>query len=303
MSAALRTLLNGGVRIVCRPPYCSRLMRSWETPQEGIHGEINDDGAHTDRKQQLPPNIAYWDELEPPPDIGEMYTEPSGDLTSSVAHRAIKKPGRQSMTNASFIKPDVSMGRLQAVNSIISIVFGMKRLAWAHMDRTLTVRDWQQYEWSKLVMGRHHPDLYLEAVSSAVSKFPPADIYILEKSSLTTQNASMFPVTLHLRLVEAMLYVLLNPGYATEQEHRVFSVARTTVGKHFDIMVGGSKTSGVDLVQRLVEEANTLEQPRIRFTQDLLLKYKQKLHPRGQNRNEEMCDALLQAIAFYDLTK
>lgn len=113
----------------------------------------------------------------------------------------------------------------------------------------------------------------------------------------------MFPVTLHLRIVEAMLYALLNPGYTVEREHRVFSIARTTVGKHFDIMVGGSKTSGVDLVQQLVLEAGTLEQPRIRLPQDLILQYKHKFHPRGQNRNEEMCDALLQALAFYELTR
>ncbi|KAG8534674.1 hypothetical protein GDO81_018851 [Engystomops pustulosus] len=154
----------------------------------------------------------------------------------------------------------------------------MKRLAWAHMDRTMTV-------------------------SSALSLLPPTDLYIVEKSSLSSQNASMFPVTLHLRVVEALVYALLNPGYMVERQHRVFSMARSIVGKHFDIMVGGAKTSGVELVQQLVEEAETLQQSRIHLLPELLLQYKHKLHPRGQNRNEELCDALLQAIAFYELLR
>ncbi|CAJ0965011.1 unnamed protein product [Ranitomeya imitator] len=211
------------------------------------------------------------------------------------------KLGRRESTRANFLKPEISLQRLQAAGSIISIVFGLKRLAWAHVDRTLTVRDWQQHEWSQVTKARQHPDLYLADVSSAVSRLPAADIYILEKSSLSAQNAAMFPVTLHLRVVEAMLFVLLNPDYAAEQEHRVFSVSRTTVGKHFDIMVGGTKTSGVDLVQRLVEEASTREQPRVRFTPELIAHYKHRLHPHGQHRHEEMCDALLQAIAVLEL--
>ncbi|KAM4032998.1 transcription elongation factor, mitochondrial [Anomaloglossus baeobatrachus] len=212
------------------------------------------------------------------------------------------KLNRRESTRATFIKPDVSLQRLQAADSIVSIVIGLKRLAWVHVDRSLTVRDWQQHEWSQLVKGKQHPDLYLADVTAAVSRLPPADLFILERSSLSSQNATMFPVTLHLRIVEAMLYALLNPGYAAEQEHRVFSMARSTVGKHFDIMVGGTKTSGVDLVQQLVEEAGgTREQPRVRFLPDLLRHYKHKLHSRGQHRHEEMCDALLQAITVLEL--
>ncbi|XP_069810106.1 transcription elongation factor, mitochondrial [Dendropsophus ebraccatus] len=273
MPMSLTALINGGTRIFFRPLYCSRMVRGRDSPQEGPHGEI-------------------WAPECQPPDV--LYGEEEVRATGSTK-TIIRRGG------ANFLKPEVSIEHLQAADSILSIVFGMKRLAWAHVDRTLTVRAWHQHEWFHLMRGKQHPDLYLEDVSSAVSMFPAADLYILEKSSLSSQKAAMFPVILHLRIVEAMLYAILNPGYSREQGHRVFSMARTTVGKHCDIMVGGAKTSGVELVQRLVEEATILEQPRIRFTQDLITEYRHRLHPRGQNRNEEMCDALLQAVTFYEL--
>ncbi|KAM3920897.1 transcription elongation factor, mitochondrial [Leptodactylus fuscus] len=294
MSGTLKTLINGGLKIYLRPLHCTRVVRS---KNEAQHGAVTDNGGYTQQLLDDP----YWEDLPSPPDVRPMYTETRGDTAPRSPHSEGKRLSRKD--SASFLKPEVSLSRLQATDSIISIVFGLKRLAWAHVDRTLTVRDWQQHEWVHLVRGKQHADLYLEDVCSAVSQFPAADIYILEKSSLSSQNASMFPVTLHLRIVEAMLYALLNPGYIAEQApHRVFSMGRTIVGKHFDIMVGGAKTSGVDLVQRLVEEATTTERPRIQFTEDLIFQYKHRLHPRGQNRNEEMCDALLQAIAFYELT-
>ncbi|XP_063816947.1 transcription elongation factor, mitochondrial isoform X2 [Pseudophryne corroboree] len=208
---------------------------------------------------------------------------------------------RERGQTAKFIKPDISMHRLQTVESIVSIVFGLKKIAWAHVDRNMTVKDWQQHEWLRFMKGKQQPEVYLEDVSSAVSKLPEADIYIMEKPAISFQSTTLFPVMLHLHTVEAMLYAMLNPCFTADQDHRVFSMARNIVGKHFDIMVGESKTSGVNIVQRLVDEAVTREQPRIYFTQDIIQQYKHKFQSRGQNRNEEMCDALLQAVTFYEL--
>ncbi|XP_071987656.1 transcription elongation factor, mitochondrial [Engystomops pustulosus] len=294
----MKTLIHSGGRILFCPLYCTRGVSSSGASQDGSHGAIPDEEEmcppHTAPGPQLP-QAPYWEEPHPPPNVRRRNPTPSPGLSDP------KQGGRRDGTG--FIKPEVSTGRLKAADSIVSIVFGMKRLAWAHMDRTMTVRDWRQHEWSPLLKGKSHPDLYLEEVSSALSLLPPTDLYIVEKSSLSSQNASMFPVTLHLRVVEALVYALLNPGYMVERQHRVFSMARSIVGKHFDIMVGGAKTSGVELVQRLVEEAETLQQSRIHLLPELLLQYKHKLHPRGQNRNEELCDALLQAIAFYELLR
>ncbi|XP_068120648.1 transcription elongation factor, mitochondrial [Hyperolius riggenbachi] len=203
---------------------------------------------------------------------------------------------------ARFLKPDVPLHRLQAAESVVSIVFGLKKFAWVHVDRTMTVRDWQEQDCCCFLKGKHVPELYLEDISSVVSKLPQADFYILEKPSLTLQKTALFPAVLHMRTVEAMLYCLLNPQLAEGSGHRVFSMARNTVGKHFKIMLAESRTSGVEVVERLINEAVLVPKPRVNFTPEIIKQYRHHLQPRGQNRHEEMCDTLLQAIAFYELS-
>lgn len=40
---------------------------------------------------------------------------------------------------------------------------------------------------------------------------PPADFYIIEKSSISVQNTALFPIMAHMRTVEALLFALLEP--------------------------------------------------------------------------------------------
>lgn len=44
-----------------------------------------------------------------------------------------------------------------------------------------------------------------------MSLLPSADFYVIEKSSISTQNTALFPVMAHMRTVEAMLFALLEP--------------------------------------------------------------------------------------------
>ncbi|KAE8577471.1 hypothetical protein XENTR_v10004582 [Xenopus tropicalis] len=200
-----------------------------------------------------------------------------------------------------FIKPDVPTERLQATESIVSIVFGIKKMAWAHVGRSMTVYEWQQQEWFRFMKGPYFAHVYLEDVSAAVSQLPQADFYVLEKPGISMQNSSLFPVMLHMRTVEAMLYAMLSGQRPADGGHRVLSMARSSVGKHFDLMVGESRTSGLDIAKQLLTNSAAQEQPRVRFPPDSIFRYRNHLQPRGQNRNEELCDALLQAIAFYEL--
>ncbi|XP_075436027.1 transcription elongation factor, mitochondrial [Ascaphus truei] len=206
-----------------------------------------------------------------------------------------------SRTGARFIKPDINRERLEAANSIVSIVFGLRKLAWAHVDRRMTVLDWQQVLWHRFMQGAHQPHIYLEDISSAVSNIPKADFYVLEKPGISIQHTNLFPVILHLRTVEAMLYTLLDAQYAAGGHHQVLSMVRNAVGSHFDLIVGTSRTSGLEHVQKLILESVTERQPRIHFPQDMVVHYRNLLQSKGPNRNEEMADALLQAIAFYEL--
>ncbi|XP_038632866.1 transcription elongation factor, mitochondrial isoform X1 [Scyliorhinus canicula] len=212
------------------------------------------------------------------------------------------EPGRRDkkLHGLKFIKPDVERKRLLAAKSIVSIVFGIRKIAWAHVDRNLTVLDWNQETSHRYMKGAYLPSIYLEEISAAVARIPKADLFLLEKPSISTQNTHLFPVTLHLRTIEAMLHGLLGGGFLQDGQHRVLSVVRTAIGKHFELMVGESRTSGRELVQQLMLDSVTQEHPRVLFPRDTLTRYRRLFQKGNADRGEEMCDALLQAVAFYE---
>lgn len=76
---------------------------------------------------------------------------------------------------------------------------------------------------------------------------------------------------------------------------------RIAVGRHFGLMVGECRTSGAQTVRRLMTESVTQKLPRINFPPDLLVKYRNSFQMGSKRGGEELCDALLQAVAFYEL--
>uniref|UniRef100_A0A8D2D8F5 Transcription elongation factor, mitochondrial n=1 Tax=Sciurus vulgaris TaxID=55149 RepID=A0A8D2D8F5_SCIVU len=200
-----------------------------------------------------------------------------------------------------LIKPDIERERLKAVNSIVSIVFGTQRIAWAHLDHKLTVLDWQQNDYWKLMNRTYPSSLYLKEISSVISKMPKADLYVLEKTGLSIQNSSLFPVLLHFHIIEAMLYALLNKTFAQDGQHHVLSMNRNAVGKHFKLMIGDTRTSGKELVKQFLSESVLKAKPRVFFPPDKVVHYRQMFSPADSHRREELYDSLLQAVAFYEL--
>ncbi|XP_012872016.1 PREDICTED: transcription elongation factor, mitochondrial [Dipodomys ordii] len=199
-----------------------------------------------------------------------------------------------------LIKPDVETERLKAVNSIVSIVFGTRRIAWAHLDRKLAVLDWQQSDCWKLTNKTYPSSFYLEQISSVISKMPKADFYVLEKIGLSMQNSSLFPALLHFHITEAMLYALLNRTFAQDGQHCVLSMHRIEVGKYFQLMIGSTRTSGKELVKQFLSNSVLSEAPRVFFPPDKIVGYRYMLSS-GTHRQEELYDSLLQAVAFFEL--
>ncbi|XP_037663830.1 transcription elongation factor, mitochondrial [Choloepus didactylus] len=215
--------------------------------------------------------------------------------------RGKKRKSQENRLLGKLLKPDIGRERLKAVNSIVSIVFGTRRIAWAHLDRKLTVLDWQQDECCRLLKGTYPSSVYLEEISSVISKMPKADFYILEKTGLSTQNSSLFPILLHFHIIEAMLYALLNKTFAQDGQHQVLSMNRNAVGKHFELMISDTRTSGKELVKQFLSESVLKAEPRVFFPLDKVVRYRQMFSSTEQNRVEELYDSLLQAIAFYEL--
>ncbi|KAF6097596.1 transcription elongation factor, mitochondrial [Phyllostomus discolor] len=149
--------------------------------------------------------------------------------------------------------------------------------------------------------GTYISSVYLEEISSVISKIPKADFYVLEKTGLSIQNSTLFPVLLHLHIMEAMLYALLNTTFAQGGQHQVLSMNRSAVGKHFELMVGDTRTSGKELVKQFLLDSVLKEEPRVFFPSDKIVHYRQMFSSTEHYRIEELYDSLLQAVAFYEL--
>lgn len=143
----------------------------------------------------------------------------------------------------------------------MSMVCGTNKIAWAHVDRGMTVLDWQEMECPTFLRGTYMASSYLDdvstfvrfniiemksiklfhahvakpaslilcghhfiycitvcqQVSAVVAVLPSADFYIIEKSSISVQNTSLFPIMAHMRTVEAMLFALLEPRTSSRE--------------------------------------------------------------------------------------
>ncbi|XP_060059967.1 transcription elongation factor, mitochondrial isoform X2 [Erinaceus europaeus] len=138
-------------------------------------------------------------------------------------------------------------------------------------------------------------------ISSIISKIPEADFYVLQKIGISVQNLSLFPALLHFHIIEAMLYTMLNKTFAQDGRHQVLSMNRNAVGRHFELMVGNTRTSGKELVKQFLSDSVLTARPRVFFPPDKIVRYRQMFSSTEQYRIEELYDSLLQAIAFYEL--
>ncbi|KAM3864742.1 transcription elongation factor, mitochondrial [Diretmus argenteus] len=215
-----------------------------------------------------------------------------------------KKEKKVKIQLAKFIRPEVDRSWLEEANTIVSIVCGTDKIAWAHVGREMTVFDWQQLECPSFLKGTYLASCYLNDVSAVVSHLPSADFYVVEKCAISLQNTTLFPVMAHMRTVEAMLFALLEPRNHHPESNlppRVLNMMRVAVGRHFELMVGESRTSGAQTVRQMMTDSVTQKIPRLNFPKSLLVKYRNSFQVGRRNGGEELCDALLQAVAFYEL--
>ncbi|XP_063149638.1 transcription elongation factor, mitochondrial isoform X2 [Candoia aspera] len=203
------------------------------------------------------------------------------------------------MSGMKCIHPAIKRSRLKTANSIVSIIFGMQKISWAHVNRELVVQNWH-LEIYRSKEETFTPAMYFSTVSTIISKMPEADFYVLEKIGLPPTHAALFPVTLHLRIMEAVLYALLQKRFGEDGQHKVLSMARNAVGRYFGLMLGDVRISGIDLVKQFLLGSIT-QTSRVSFADNLASRHMHIVSGNIWKREEELCDSLLQAIAFYEL--
>ncbi|XP_043859533.1 LOW QUALITY PROTEIN: transcription elongation factor, mitochondrial [Dromiciops gliroides] len=226
-------------------------------------------------------------------------------VCDSILQPEWKRKKREKRTTENWVlgkvtKPGVEKKKLKAANSIVSIVFGKEKIAWAHLDNKLTVLDWQQGNSFKQMKETYVSSVYLERISSIVSEILKRFLR-LEKRTFSLQQTTLFPVALHFHIVEAHAVFLVKQTFAQDGHHRVLSMSRNVVGKHFDLMLGTMRTSGMDVVQQLLTDSVMKAEPRVFFPPERVIRYRSMMETNGRERKEELWDSLLQAVAFYEL--
>ncbi|XP_070579343.1 transcription elongation factor, mitochondrial-like [Ptychodera flava] len=194
------------------------------------------------------------------------------------------------------MKPDLPRERLESLQSVVSIDLGFKTIAWIHMNRNMEVHDWKSHT-VDVMPKRYDPISYVENVSSVVEDMPFADLYLMEYITFRKKNLNLLPALLHIRTLEGILYGMLNRHYPDTHEHKVVTVGRMTVGRHFDLIVGSNRKSGQHIATSLVEMAATHRKPRVIIPPPLIKMFLST----SQLEKEYLSNCLLQAIAFYEL--
>ncbi|KAK9407206.1 transcription elongation factor mitochondrial [Crotalus adamanteus] len=97
------------------------------------------------------------------------------------------------MSARKCISPAIKKSRLKTAKSIVSIVFGVQKISWAHVNRDLVVQNWHLENYRNKE-ETFTPATYLDRVSTIISKIPEADFYVLEKVGLPPTNAALFPL-------------------------------------------------------------------------------------------------------------
>ncbi|XP_068607434.1 transcription elongation factor, mitochondrial [Brachionichthys hirsutus] len=252
--------------------------------------------------------VAYRDRHGPFTTLESLVNVPMVKHKSAVTVfnsilNPVQRPSKGTIPLGRFISPEVGLSRLEGSSSIVSIVCGINGIAWIHVDRGMAVLDWQQADCPNFLRDKYEASAYLTDVATVVSLLPSADLYVIEKSAVSLHNKDLFSVVAHMRTVEAMLFALLEPRNSLPESDippRVLNMSRVAVGRHFGLMVGFSRTSGAQTVQRLMTESVTHKSPRITFPPNLLVKYRHSFQL-GSGTGEELCAALLQAVAFFEL--
>uniref|UniRef100_A0A8C8LWF7 Transcription elongation factor, mitochondrial n=1 Tax=Oncorhynchus tshawytscha TaxID=74940 RepID=A0A8C8LWF7_ONCTS len=168
-------------------------------------------------------------------------------------------------------------GKDLEANSIVSIVCGVNKIAWAHVDHGMNLLEWKHEDCHNFLKGTYMASAYLDDISSVLSHLPTADFFVVEKTS------EHCPVPSNGSHAYSGGYAVHPAGAQPDitAPPKVLNMMRTAVSRHFSLMVGESRTSGAQAVQRMMESV-TQTIPRVTFHHNLLVKYRNSFQVGGR---------------------
>ncbi|XP_046569706.1 transcription elongation factor, mitochondrial-like isoform X3 [Haliotis rubra] len=127
-------------------------------------------------------------------------------------------------------------------------------------------------------------------------KLPEADIYVMERKVFRNINPRMVPFLFNMKILDAMLFTLLNSDFESSVDHKIYMVAPTLVSQFFGLSVGGERVSGQHVLQ-------DIERMQSDVASDVNIPYARWDTFKNLNnvQKEKYANSLLLGVAFYKL--
>ncbi|XP_071107500.1 transcription elongation factor, mitochondrial-like isoform X2 [Haliotis cracherodii] len=193
-------------------------------------------------------------------------------------------------------EPNISERTCQNVRTLVTLDAQLDGITWTKIDRNLRVEGWDHISLFDKVYLKLDLHQFLEKLLLVKDKLPEADIYVMERKVFRNINPRMVPFLFNMKILDAMLFTLLNRDFESSGDHKIYMVAPTLVSQFFGLSVGGERVSGQHVlqdIQRMQSDvAMDVDIPHARWDTFKNLNNVQK---------EKYANSLLLGVAFYKL--
>lgn len=200
---------------------------------------------------------------------------------SSKIIKDLQKPeNHMSHHKSSLIDEDLR----ESLSSIVSIDLGFKNFAYVHMNRDFVILDWHKLSFPSVIAANLQQTY--ENILGIRQCLPTADVYVIEQASAIPNHGASFNTGIPLRILEALLYCVLQP-------QKVVSMNARTVQSYFNLSKGRHKKA--DAVKKVLDLINGQSlYHNVTFTSQQIAEFV------NNRKKDDLSDCLLQALTFYD---
>ncbi|XP_064638801.1 transcription elongation factor, mitochondrial-like isoform X2 [Lineus longissimus] len=168
-----------------------------------------------------------------------------------------RKSGPKSTVN-SICHPRIPASKCLGISNVMALDLQQDQISWVHMDKHMCVLDWHQTVIFDHPPTRYDHALWHQKISSAVSRLPEADIYLLENRIYRYPSLRVVPFITALRIIESIVITLLNKDYQETENHNVHMMKPHSIAGHFNLNIGGERVSGQHIVRDIINRSSTL---------------------------------------------
>ncbi|XP_014673944.1 PREDICTED: transcription elongation factor, mitochondrial-like [Priapulus caudatus] len=227
--------------------------------------------------------------------IDRMSFNAVKNICDNVLHGSKEESGKKAIV--ATCTPAITNRECQNVESLVSMDLQQDWVTFVHMDRQFNVLEWYREPLLGAKPPKYNHALFLQCINNFVRKLPKADIYTFENKVLRYQTQPrLVTLAMNMRTIEAMVTALLSVDVEGDLQQKVYTLKNNVVSQYFQLMVGGERVSGQQVVGKLLE-GYTVNDIDLIVPERLRASYQQMMAP----QREQMCASLMQALVFYKL--